>query len=363
MAQSVYDDEDTKKDVGTNKKSPFSKEFANQSNSSSNTGVGENKGFYNPSTGSGNNLLNQAENSSNNTLGAGYTGSGNKSNASPTGRLKVFVSNNKGKSLAGGGAGASAVILIFLAFSGLVTYELTHMEQVLTKYEDKVVQKTVDKSASYMFQKIFDRWKGNQPAAMQSEAAGESATGETLSSEVDSFNLADPKIQADLANGGLKVETTPTPSGNAVTGITDSSGNDVSNSLSSDALSVDEQVGLPTYEVGIEEQYRPDMVADAGATFDVLTDTPTDKVNDTMKSAVENGASGEQISEAAQEVEGQQPSQNSGASAAQEFSTESSDAGVVGGELKQIQTEMSRGVPRVKLFKMLQIVSHLTRYF
>lgn len=240
-------------------------------------------------------------------VGKGFTGASASGGTLAAKSIQRFVgSTRKHKKglLIGGGVGGTLILLLGGFFAFIVQYELVHIEENLVRYESKIDQHFEKKAAQKLLQKsvcmqVDNGCKGDgtdkKPTAAEETDA--EAKGEVLTENVDSFSLTDPVVEADLAKGGITVETNPTTGD--LTGLKDASGNITQDIGTNTAVFNEFETALPEWEVGQLEAYRPLMVDQVDASFSgIPTDTAPDEVDKTIEDTVTNGGDQQDLLEA-----------------------------------------------------------------
>lgn len=244
-------------------------------------------------------------------------------------QLATQATTGHRKAAIGGIGGILGLLLVVLGFGGIVSYELVNIEKTLIKYETKVEAYVEKKTSQNLLQNIICWQKSggckssedstddaDKPTAAE-EAAAE-ANDETLTEDMDSFDLTSPAVEADFAKAGLTVEA----SGGKLTGIDDSSGADVSEVVgSNDNVMAQVDTGLDDYDVGQEISFRPTMSAEFDSSWDILSDTPTDNAQEDIENVDTHGADNSQIDGIIDaEDENTAPNQNAGTNANTQYS-------------------------------------------
>ncbi len=251
-------------------------------------------------------------------VGKGFSGAtATSSGAMSAGTRKVVVkalNKHKKGALIGGGVGGGLIIVAVLAFGGLVSYEIVHIEENLLGYETKIETRIEKKAANDLLQRMIcwqlkagcksgPNTEDNNKPTNQEEATAQQ-DGEVLTEEMDKFDLTNPKIKADLASQGIKEEIDPTTG--QLTGLEDAQGNQIAEDISNNPVAASElEAALPEQAVGITEVYRPMLVDQAGVSFSGLPDNADTNVEKTVETEVDVGAGPEDFANASGEVTAQ----------------------------------------------------------
>ncbi len=222
----------------------------------------------------------------------------------------TVLGSRRKKLLVGGGVGGLiALFAMIFGLGGLVSYELVHIEKNLVHYEAKIEQHFEKGAAKKIIQETISRLKNKSAAQDQQDASKETASGEELAAEMDSFDITSPQVKSDLAKAGVTVETDA--AGN-FTGLKDAQGNDITNEIGTNNALFDQvEAGLPEWDVGQIESFRKTMYDWADSSFDVLPDSANDNgAKKIVEDTVAEGADAVQASEATLEEDQQPPDKN-----------------------------------------------------
>jgi hypothetical protein len=290
--------------------------------SSSNESSGES------SNGSLNNAeLNNAENNGKtDQVGRGYS---NKKDKPSKTKLVIKGIGKYKKGIATGGGGGGIMVALIFAILAFVPFELVHIEKNILNYESKIEQRFENKAASDIMQKVMNRANKKAAASRAEDSQTEAKNGETLASEMDSFDITSPQIIDDLGKVGITVSINPTTG--AFEGIKDSAGNDITGEVATnDTLFNNIEAQLPEWQAGQLESFRSLMVDHAGASFRALPDTAGDNVEKTIVDNVTNGADPLEIATASTEEQGKPAPNDTSTATAQSYANATNEAGQLG---------------------------------
>jgi len=249
-------------------------------------------GFYNKSSSAGSALVQGAK--------VGASGEVSATKTIIRGVSGLFVAHKKGAIIGGGVAG----FFIFLAIFGagfLVTHELVSIEKTLTKFEFKIEQHFEKKDASKIFKRLINLGASkSKPSPI--------AADEKLTTEMDAFDITSPQVVSDLAKAGI----TETTKGGLLTGLKNSSGQDITQDVANNTNGAFDAVetALPEWNVGQVEAFRPTLTEHAGSVFDPSTTTKPLDNNKAIVDEVLNGATETQLVDAAAVSDNETPPQN-----------------------------------------------------
>lgn len=226
--------------------------------------------------------LSQAE-----KLGKGYSAPVNKSISKSKNILGTIFqgAKNHPKTVGIGMVGGILGTIVLIGAFFLATYKLTSIASTLLRYESKIERRVEDKVAQKIFQKIIDKVKTKNNPQQEEEAKTAEAEGETITSDIETFNITDPQIIEDLAKAGVTVELDN--AGNFV-GLKNASGQDITEEVATnEELFNNIAENLPEWDAGQVTLFRNLMTDHAGSTFDPIPpDTPEDKVQQTFEDDV-----------------------------------------------------------------------------
>lgn len=228
---------------------------------------------------------------------------------------KVFgkFASNKKVMIGGGSLGAAILVGAVLGFSFISTYTLDTISQDDVSYQSSAEQDVEKHVARKLFTKILC-WQN--PSSCQDDPEDDTKEptaepGETLTDEMENFDISNPAVVDDLGKVGIKVNLN---SANEFTGLTDADGNpitadDILNNT--DGIFDTIEDGLPEWSVGQLDSFRSFMYDIARADFDIMPNTSGDNVDQDVDKAIDNGAQGEQAAQQAEEEqEESEPSNN-----------------------------------------------------
>lgn len=265
-----------------------------------------------------------------------------------------FVNHKKGTAVGGGVIGFFIFLIVFSA-GFLISHELVTIAETLFKYAFVIEEHFEKKADSTLMQKMVcmrtkncksgtdpdnptDDENSSPSAAQEAEAV---SSGEELTVDMDTFPITSLTVIDDLAEAGI----TETSSKGALTGLENSSGDDITQDIASntDGAADAVELGLPAWNVGQEESFIPLMAEHAGATFDPITPENEDNPDKAIEDDVLDGATQSQIAADASVEDNQaQPSKND-TTQTDLFNDGQQDTGVLSNEINATNQAIDSG--------------------
>jgi hypothetical protein len=234
-------------------------------------------------------------------------------------KIKTTVGNHK-KSFIGAGLTGIALTFIIIGFTFIAADALINIENTLLHEADKIAETFEEVGDRSMMSVLVCRAipsscktnpiDPNEPKGPAEEepadptAAGQEAAsaGEGLSEDLDDFSFASPTVENALAKEDIQVDTTTVDGTTEATGLVDTT---TGEPITADEITTDPNIAgrfeaaENEWGASMENNYEPDLEADAGVSFEGLPDTPDD---DTQQSIETDITQGDDISPTTAEV-------------------------------------------------------------
>jgi hypothetical protein len=257
------------------------------------------------------------------------------------------ILSNK-KAATGGGIGIIILIVGYIGFGFITTYTLDTISHDDTNYQSGLERDAEKKVNRKLFSKILcwqnPRYCKDDPDPEDSQSEPAAEPGEELTDEAESFKLNNPTVETDLNKVGIGVSEDPTTG--AVT-LTGSDGQPITaGDILDDTNGVADTIedGLPDLAVGELEDYRPLMYDEAGASFDIMTDTANDNVQNDVDTAVDDGAQGQAAAQdAATEESENKPDSKAPPDEVTQYQNATATSGDLAAAEDKMQSDVNKG--------------------